>query len=120
MDVDSQRRGEDVQFTTANNPEMKAFISSLLGKANKGEKINDVLLPGEELSDLPEPMDLDEVVEEKQDIQKPVKNKKKETSKMVDEKKERKDLVEISQKPEADVAKPPQVIYDTSLAFYSF
>ncbi|VDL61621.1 unnamed protein product [Hymenolepis diminuta] len=57
----------------SNNPEVKVFISELLEKVNKGEKIDDSLLPGDELKDLPEPVEVNK--QEKRKIQKPKKNK---------------------------------------------
>ncbi|KAM3176691.1 hypothetical protein ACTXT7_006009 [Hymenolepis weldensis] len=66
MEVDQDFHPSEIN---SNNPKVKGFISELLEKVNKGEKIDDSLLPGDELKDLPEPIEVDK--QEKQKIQKP-------------------------------------------------
>lgn len=70
MEVDQDFHPSEIN---SNNSQVKVFISELLEKFNNGEEIDDSLLPGDKLKDLPEPMEVNK--QEKRKIQKPKKSK---------------------------------------------
>ncbi|KAM7539042.1 hypothetical protein Aperf_G00000058410 [Anoplocephala perfoliata] len=65
---------DEMELDPADNPEMKTFISNLLDKVNKGEEIDESLLPGSDLEDLsPQaaPMEISIVQEDRHGALKP-------------------------------------------------
>nr|CDS29965.1 vasodilator stimulated phosphoprotein:sprouty [Hymenolepis microstoma] len=87
-----------------NNPEMKVFISELLEKVNKGEEIDDSLLIGADLKDIPEPMEVNTEVRE--EIEKPKMSKVKQMSEAVNS---------LSRKPAQSKEKVESEVFKSSL-----
>ncbi|VDO00301.1 unnamed protein product [Rodentolepis nana] len=78
MQVDRDIRPSEVNHS---NPEMKVFINELLEMVNRGEKIDDSLLIGDELKGIPEPIEANPEV--KEEIQKSKRSKVKQNSEAV-------------------------------------